>query len=225
MSFLRMDFFLVCRLLLMLTLSYQPIVSGDEFAGLHLALPDKAQEAYMLYPDAPGFDVVPRQKDSDMHPCLDCHDWAESDPTPRVLDEPHDNFKLEHGIHGKGEFWCFTCHHLEGDGGLRTLEGDKLPFDQAYIVCSQCHSQETRDWYFGAHGKRIGNWRGKRQILNCTVCHYQHSPAVKPRKPLPPRPVPSYVEGKVSKTPQVVHKAEKIWESYAKKLAKDNRDE
>ncbi len=145
----------------------------------------KIRTGYRLFAEAPAFEVIPSKKDPDMHPCLDCHDWAESDHTPRELDEPHDNFKLKHGLHGKGEFWCFTCHHLEGDGGLRTLEGLKVPFDEAYIVCSQCHAQETRDWYFGAHGKRVDNWRGQRRLLNCTACHYQHKPALDPRKAMP----------------------------------------
>jgi hypothetical protein len=137
---------------------------------------------YRLFAGVQPFQVIPSKKDPEMHPCLDCHDWAESDKTPRELQEPHDNFRLKHGLHGKGEFWCFTCHHLEGEGGLRTLEGLKVPFDEAYIVCSQCHAQETRDWYFGAHGKRVTNWRGDRQILNCTACHYQHKPALTARE-------------------------------------------
>lgn len=142
------------------------------------------EQGYALFASVEPFRVIPSKKDRDMHPCLDCHEWAESDLTPRPLKEPHDNFKLEHGLHGKGEFWCFTCHHLEGDGGLRTLEGVKLTFDEAYIVCSQCHSQESRDWYFGAHGKRMENWRGTRKVLNCTACHYQHRPSLDARKPL-----------------------------------------
>jgi hypothetical protein len=164
---------------------------GDGFAGLAFAEPEKAKPAYPLFSDAPPMTVIPRKKTADLHSCRDCHEWAESNPTPRALNEPH-VFSLNHGIHGKGKFWCFTCHHLDEDGGLRTLEGEKLDFDQAYVVCSQCHSRQTRDWFFGAHGKRIGNWRGERQVLNCTVCHYQHSPRVEPRAPRPPRPVPSY---------------------------------
>ncbi len=167
------------------------IAWGEGFAGLAFAEPENAKPAYPLFPDAPPMTVIPRKKTADLHSCRDCHEWAESNLTPRALNEPH-VFSLNHGLHGKGEFWCFTCHHLDEDGGLRTLEGEKLDFDQAYVVCSQCHSQQTRDWYFGAHGKRIGNWQGERQVLNCTVCHYQHGPHIEPRTPRPPRPVPSY---------------------------------
>jgi len=147
------------------------------------------KSGHELFADVPGFGVIPSIKDKGMHPCSNCHTWAKSNLTPRRLKVPHDNFLLQHGLHGKGEFWCFTCHHLDGAGGLRTLEGEKLAFDDAYILCAQCHPGETRDWSFGAHGKRVDNWQGNRRILNCTACHYQHSPTIKPRKAIPPPPV------------------------------------
>ncbi len=147
------------------------------------------KEGYRLFADVPPFQVIPSKKNPVLIRCPDCHAWAESDPTPRKLKEPHNNFELKHGIHGKGEFWCFTCHHLEGDGGLRTMDGKKLDFDESYILCSQCHSQEARDWSYGSHGKRWKNWQGPRRIYNCTACHNQHAPAIKPRAPLGPPPV------------------------------------
>lgn len=180
------------------------------------------REGYQLFPGMRPYAVISSMKDPDMHPCLDCHDWAESDLTPRLLKEPHDNFRLEHGLHGKGEFWCLTCHHLEGEGGLRTFEGVKLSFDEAYILCSQCHSQEGEDWAFGAHGKRVDNWRGERRILNCTACHYQHRPTYDPRKPMPK---PTLRMGLVQpghpaqdgSSPAHRHKTEKVWERYSDK--------
>jgi len=140
--------------------------------------------AYALFPDAPDFSVIPSKRDRDMHPCANCHTWTKSDPTPRPLKPPHDNFELNHGLHGKGKFWCFTCHTLEGQGGLRTFEGQPLDFSEAYVLCSQCHVRQARDWVYGAHGKRVDNWQGERRVYNCTVCHYQHRPAPKPRAPL-----------------------------------------
>jgi hypothetical protein len=108
-----------------------------------------------------------------------------SNPEPRRLKPPHDNFELKHGLHGHGKFWCFTCHRNDKDLGLKTLEGQPVEFADAYIVCSQCHARQAQDWAHGAHGKRVGNWQGPRQVLNCTACHYQHSPGFKPREPLP----------------------------------------
>lgn len=150
------------------------------------ARPDLAatpRPAYAMFEDAPTFEVIPSQRDADMHPCSNCHQWVLSDPTPRALKPPHDNFELQHGLHGKGKFWCFTCHDLDGKGGLKTLEGEKLEFNDAYVLCSQCHPDQARDWVFGAHGKRQGNWQGTRQVFNCTACHYQHRPALKARAP------------------------------------------
>ncbi len=185
------------------------------------AAPDydaEPRQGLPLFPGAPEYTVVPSTKDPELHPCRDCHEWAESDPTPRLLGQPHNDFALVHGLHGEGEFWCFTCHHLEGDGGLKTLEGKKVHFDDAYVICSQCHSQEARDWVFGAHGKRVENWRGERRILNCTACHYQHAPRLSGREPEPPPPprqgmehppVPAH-EGAHS-----LHGEPKPWESNA----------
>ena len=178
--------------------------------------------AYKIFADVPPFHVISSKKDPDMHPCLDCHEWSESDLTPRVLKKPHQNFRLQHGLHGKGKFWCFTCHHLEGEGGLRTLEGVKLSFDDAYIVCSQCHVQEARDWAFGGHGKRAGNWQGKREVFNCTACHYQHRPEIKPRKPMPGPGVRTGIPRPAHWDPSVGRSNPKsIWERYADRESRD----
>lgn len=145
-----------------------------------IAEPDlqaEPRDAYALFKDMPSFQVIPSTKDREMHPCGNCHRWAESDPTPRPLKEPHNNFALQHGLHGRGQFWCFTCHDLSGDGNLRTLKGEPLDYDEAYLLCSQCHVDQGRDWAYGAHGKRHGNWQGERLVYNCTACHYQHAPA------------------------------------------------
>ena len=148
-----------------------PPVAAPDLAG-------KPLPADAIFRDMPKFSVIPSVKDTEMHPCGNCHRWVESDPTPRPLRAPHDNFVLNHGLHGRGQFWCFTCHDLSGDGGLKTLEGQAVSFDEAYVLCSQCHVDKARDWAYGAHGKRVGNWQGERIVYNCTACHYQHSPAL-----------------------------------------------
>ncbi len=141
-------------------------------------------KVYELFKGIPDFEVIPSTKDTEMHPCSNCHQFVKSNLTPRKLDIPHDNFELQHGLHGKGQFWCFTCHDEKGSVSLKTLDGELLNFEDAYILCSQCHVTQARDWAFGAHGKRLGNWQGKRQVYNCTACHYQHAPAFKTREAL-----------------------------------------
>ncbi len=152
-----------------------------------LAAPDyeaTPRAALAIFADAPEFEVIPSQKTPELHPCTNCHQWTLGDTRPRKLETPHDNFELKHGLHGKGKFWCMTCHNEDISRGLVTLEGDKVDYEDAYVVCSQCHALQARDWVYGAHGKRVGNWQGKRQVLNCTACHYQHQPAIRVRSPM-----------------------------------------
>jgi hypothetical protein len=160
---------------------------GDRLTPEESAAPDLEADprpAYALFPDMPGFAVIPSKRDREMHPCRNCHQWAKSNPEPRALKKPHDSFELQHGLHGKGRFWCSTCHDLGGGLGLKTLDGTPVDYGEAYIVCTQCHVDKGRDWAFGAHGKRLADWRGERKVYDCTACHYQHDPAWKPRQAL-----------------------------------------
>ena len=143
------------------------------------------REAYTLFAGMPSFRVLPSRKDKEMHPCTNCHKWVPPIKKTRALPSPHNNFELEHSLHGKGRFWCFTCHDDQPERRLRTLEGESIEFDDAYILCSQCHVNQARDWAFGGHGKRLDNWQGERVVYNCTACHYQHAPAFAPREAMP----------------------------------------
>lgn len=164
---------------------------------LPIAKPDVTapfKPAVALFPSMPEFTVIPAIKDKTMYPCSNCHRWAKSNTIMRKLLAPHDNFSLQHGLSERGKLWCFTCHDLtgnSGDGSLRTLDGAQLDYDESYVLCTQCHASQGRDWAFGVHGKRLKTWQGPRQIYNCTACHYQHSPAITPRlaKPGPSKPV------------------------------------
>ncbi len=143
-------------------------------------------EAYSLFTGMPKVAVIPSVKDSEIYPCVNCHRAVQSNPKARKLDQPHNNFELRHGLHGRGEFWCFTCHNDDNNPEqLKTLNGEIVDFDDAYIICSQCHVDQARDWAYGAHGKRHVNWSGERQIYNCTACHYQHSPKIPSREAMP----------------------------------------
>ena len=160
----------------------QPRLTAQESAQPDMEAAPRT--AYSLFSDMPEFEVIPSRQDSQMYPCKNCHEFAITNTEARALQKPHNNFQLKHGLHGKGEFWCFTCHDLKDKGTLKTLKGEYVDFDQAYIICSQCHVNQARDWAYGAHGKRVGNWQGERKIYNCTACHYQHDPSFKPRDAL-----------------------------------------
>jgi len=53
-------------------------------------------------------------------------------------------------------------------------------------LCGQCHGEKYRDWRVGVHGKRTGDWNGKKRYLLCAHCHNPHTPRFSPIKPLPP---------------------------------------
>ena len=118
-----------------------------------------------------------------MFPCSDCHEDEPVNPKERQLEEEHEDILLEHG---EGRFWCLTCHHPIQNDYLNSLNNKLIDFDQSHRLCGQCHFQRQKDWLFGGHGKRIGTWRGPRQLVLCTECHNPHSPSIKPVIPNPP---------------------------------------
>ncbi len=135
------------------------------------------------YPTAPSFTVAAPKRRSKLPRCIRCHAEMVPDPTVRRLpDAPH----TDSISHGKGRVWCLVCHDQQERNYLRTLVGEKLEADQAYLQCGACHALQQKDWYFGAHGKRVETWDGERIIHNCTSCHDPHEPAIEPRDPKPP---------------------------------------
>ena len=157
---------------------------------------------------APAFKVKLRKESQlESYPCMDCHDDEETNLEIRELEEEHDELTLEHG----GErFWCLTCHQPDNRDYLRSLKNNAIDFDQSYRLCGQCHFQRQKDWFFGAHGKRMGNWLGERILYLCTECHDPHSPSIKPIKPNPP---PKVRKGLVF-VPNGTHLKAKVWEKH-----------
>jgi len=137
------------------------------------------------YPGAQELTVVPRKDDLFFYPCTQCHAAMEPNPEIRELNAPHDS-EIQHG---RGRIWCLSCHDLDNRNTLKTLLGEPVDFDEAHLVCGGCHANRHKDWYFGAHGKRVANWQNDRTLYNCTHCHNPHSPAIKPRAPKAAPPV------------------------------------
>ena len=157
------------------------------------------------YPGAPSVSVVPRKSELFFYPCEQCHAAMEPDPTIRTLDTMHDG-EIEHG---RGRIWCLSCHDLENRNYLKTLLNEPVDFDEAHLVCGGCHANRHKDWYFGAHGKRVANWQGERTLYNCTHCHNPHSPAIKARAPKPAPPV----RAGLTLEPGIEHEKSAIWET------------
>jgi len=147
--------------------------------------PRDPTEPFAVYQDARAFTVVPRDDALTYYPCENCHGAMPVNETRRELLSPH----LKTMDHGAGRIWCLECHAGENRNALHTFAGEEVGFNEAYTVCGQCHYQPQKDWFFGAHGKRVGAWQGERELYNCTHCHDPHAPAVRPRAPEPPPPL------------------------------------
>lgn len=162
--------------------THQPLRGNRPFAPPNPIAPQRFEG----YAGAATFRVLPQKPGILLFPCSQCHAAKPPDPNPRALvAAPH----VADLPHGKGRFWCVDCHRLDNRDQLVLLDGTPVDFDDAHLVCGQCHGPRHRDWWFGAHGKRAANWAGERVIWNCTHCHDAHQPALAPRKPSKPPPV------------------------------------
>ena len=120
-----------------------------------------------------------------IYPCNDCHSEIEPNPVRRELVDMHDSISsiFDHDSENR---WCLDCHDIKNRDYLKLASGKLLSFDESYKLCGQCHGDKLRDWKVGVHGKRTGDWNGRKQYLLCVHCHNPHSPRFKPVKPLPP---------------------------------------
>ncbi len=152
------------------------------FSGQAQAGAEKAPESAESQAGAGEFFAVAAPPFSeDIFPCMECHEDMEPDFTRREI-EDHEDIVL---VHGDRQRWCFDCHDPENRDMLRLAGGTKVPFTESYRLCGQCHGDKYRDWRKGTHGKRTGEWAGKKEYLLCAHCHNPHSPKFKPIKPMP----------------------------------------
>jgi hypothetical protein len=129
--------------------------------------------------------VEPPPFSEGIFPCNDCHADIEPNPLRRQLVDMHDDIEAIFD-HDSENRWCLDCHDMNNRNFLKLASGKLVGFDESYKLCGQCHGDKLRDWKVGVHGKRTGQWNGKKQYLLCVNCHNPHSPKFKPIKPLPP---------------------------------------
>jgi hypothetical protein len=99
-------------------------------------------------------------------PCSQCHNKdMPVNRTRRKLEAAHDDISLQHGP--PESRWCLDCHHPDNRDVLRLANGEAIDFRHSYMLCGQCHGDKFRDWRAGVHGKRTGEWNGKKQYLLC----------------------------------------------------------
>ncbi len=106
--------------------------------------------------------------------------------TRRVLTDAHTDIVLKHDEQHR---WCLDCHDPVDRDSLHLASGERIPFDESYRLCGQCHGEKYRDWKAGVHGRRTGMWNGHKQYLLCAHCHNPHQPRFHPLAPKPP-PIP-----------------------------------
>ena len=116
--------------------------------------------------------------------CSDCHILFD---TVRDPDRPlyqHTDIHLSHGTNDA----CLNCHDKDNRERLAIRGQEPVGFDDAQLLCAQCHGPIYRDWQRGTHGKTIGYWNtdlGPAIKLICTQCHDPHHPVYEPIVPLP----------------------------------------
>lgn len=116
-------------------------------------------------------------------PCSDCHKEMKPNPVRRTLSDEHTDIVLNHA---QGQRWCLDCHDTYDRDRLHLVNGQKIRFEESYLLCGQCHGDKYRDWKVGVHGQRTGMWNGEKRYLLCVHCHNPHDPAFKPLQPMPP---------------------------------------
>ncbi len=163
----------------------------------------------------PPFIVDDRTPHLISYPCSSCHaeDMIPPNPTVRPMMAMHEEIKL---VHGKGRFWCTTCHNLAQRDNLTSFKGETISFNEPYLLCGQCHQKNQKDFFYGAHGKRKNNWSGVKKLTNCTECHNPHVPKI---KAIIPKSPPAVRVGLEPMKPKVKH-GQVFWPSDFKHIKK-----
>jgi hypothetical protein len=129
-------------------------------------------------------EVPPPPFTEGIFPCSGCHADLPVNRTRRPLTAMHDDIVLRHDEEHR---WCLDCHDATDRDSLHLASGERVPFEESYRLCGQCHGEKLRDWKAGVHGRRTGEWNGHKKYLLCAHCHNPHAPRF---KPLEPRPAP-----------------------------------
>jgi hypothetical protein len=109
------------------------------------------------------------------------------DPSPRILVRMHRDITLKHA----NWMWCLNCHSTYERNSLRLITDENISFEQSYRLCGQCHGTIYRDWKIGIHGRRVGQWSGKKLYLLCAHCHDPHQPRF---RKLPGKKPPQFIK-------------------------------
>jgi len=174
----------VCAGLLLFAAAFLPVSAPGRAAHKEEKRSPAVEEAV-----SQGFPVPPPPFSEGIFPCSECHAEMTPNPKRRQLEEEHTDIVLNHS---QGR-WCLDCHDLTNRDKLHLISGEKIGFNESYRLCGQCHGDKYRDWKVGVHGKRTGDWNGKKEYLLCAHCHNPHDPGFKPLAPKPPPVRPEHI--------------------------------
>lgn len=146
--------------------------------------PAKAEVYKVKKRELPKYFVPPPPFSEGIFPCSECHADMEVNPKRRKLEMFHTDIELKN--HAEDQRWCLDCHNPDNRDVLRLASGKLVSFEESYYLCGQCHGTIFRDWKAGVHGKRTGEWNGKKVYRLCVHCHNPHQPRFKPLVPKPP---------------------------------------
>jgi len=170
---------------LMITCSIFTGCTGESSKPYHYEIHDGliVREGNNIAGKAQEFPVKKSFSGGGVLSCSDCHDNITPNPEKRELLEWHDDIMFDHDSENR---WCIDCHDLNERNSLRLASGKLLDFDNSHKLCGQCHGVKLRDWKAGVHGKRIGEWNGRKEYFLCVHCHDPHTPRFEKIKPEPP---------------------------------------
>jgi hypothetical protein len=178
---------IICISVFLIVLSFSLISSDVEATDMEKAIVQekaltegKIKESHSV----PKFFVTPPPFSKGIFPCSQCHAGLEPNPERREL---MFHTEIAEGFdHAEEQRWCLDCHNPNDRDKLRLVSGKLISFEESYDLCGQCHGTIFRDWKAGVHGKRTGEWNGKKKYRLCVNCHYPHWPKFQGFKPLPP---------------------------------------
>jgi hypothetical protein len=151
----------------------------------HAAANIDCQECHGMVADGP---IVKPKSLTLMARCRTCHESRKATDEcaachREIRDTQHRNIVLDHAEEQRG---CLDCHSARDRDRLHLANGNLILFEESYKLCGQCHGPNLRDWKAGVHGRRTGQWNGRKEYLLCASCHNPHSPSWKPIEPKPP---------------------------------------
>ena len=127
------------------------------------------------------FYIPVRTEEIQSFPCSNCH--TQDLVSLKGKETPKSHWQIEIHHASVESMQCATCHDLNKPNQLTSLTGAKIDFNESYKLCSQCHSNQYKDWKGGAHGKSLSGWVPPRVSQTCTGCHNPHKPGFEKRWP------------------------------------------